>query len=135
MAQRGRKSAASLATPRLDGRPARLRPPASLSEPERRVFLDLVGACDARHFVPSDLPLLRRYVEAVALGDLAAQELRGGAVVAGRVSPWVIVQEKSVRAMGLLSLRLRLSPQARIRTAKPAGQVSAYEQLGDDDVE
>jgi hypothetical protein len=98
----------------VDGEPSRLEPPASLSESERTIFIDLVNACDAKHFRQSDLPLLVRYVEAAALSDQAAQELRQGAVVNGKVSPWLTVQEKSVRTMVALSMRLRLSPQSRI---------------------
>jgi hypothetical protein len=72
-----------------------------------------VAGCDRDHFRPSDLPLLVRYVEAAALGDQAAEQLRLGAVINGKPSPWITVQEKAVRAMVALSMRLRLSPQSR----------------------
>jgi phage terminase small subunit len=126
-----RKSAASLSVVRLDGRPGRLRPPASLSEDERVVFLDLVTACKPEHFTASDLPLLCRYCEAAVLGEQAAVHLRtDGAVIAGRVSPWLTVSEKAVKAMVSLSMRLRLSPQARQANnptrAKPA---NIYERM------
>jgi phage terminase small subunit len=113
MRQRGRKSAGGLATISVDGKPPQLLPPASLSEVEKVIFVDLVTSCDANHFRPSDLPLLVRYAEACALGDLSAQELRRGAVVDGKPSPWIVIQEKAVRAMVSLSMRLRLSPQSR----------------------
>jgi phage terminase small subunit len=114
MGTRGRKSAAELSVIAVDGKPPRLEPPVSLSEAERTIFTALVAACDTRHFQASDLPLLVRYCEACALGDLAATELRrDGAVVKGKASPWVVIQEKSVRAMVALSMRLRLSPQSR----------------------
>jgi hypothetical protein len=32
---------------------------------------------------------------------------------AGRISPWTVIQEKSVRSLVALSMRLRLSPQSR----------------------
>ena len=127
MRQRGRKSAAELATIGVDGKPPRLLPPASLSEAERNIFIDLVTSCDANHFRPSDLPLLVRYAEACAVGDQAAHELRRGAVVDGKPSPWIVIQEKAVRAMVALSMRLRLSPQSRLdsktiaRQAPPVG--------------
>jgi hypothetical protein len=54
-----------------------------------------------------------RYVEASCLADHAGQELRCGAVVDGKPSPWLVVLEKCQRAMVALSMRLRLSPQAR----------------------
>lgn len=110
-----RKSAASLSSISVDGKERRLDPPASLQGAERTIFIDLINACESKHFRPSDLPLLLRYVEACALGDQAAEHLRTmGAVVDGKPSPWITVQEKAVRAMVALSMRLRLSPQARL---------------------
>jgi len=124
MRQRGRKSADAEALASVhngNGSGPRLNPPANLSDAERGVFVDLVNACDPDHFRVSDLPLLVRYVEAVVLAEQAAQELRCGAVVDGRPSPWIIIQEKAVRAMVSLSMRLRLSPQSRI-DAKTIGR-------------
>ena len=61
------------------------------------------------------MPLLARYIESDVLAELAAAELReNGAVIDGRPSPWLTVQEKAVRAMVALSLRLRLAPSARL---------------------
>jgi phage terminase small subunit len=125
MGQRGRKSAAALAVIGVDGNPNRLLPPASLSDAERAVFVDVVTACDPTHFQPSDLPLLCRYCEAAVLGEQAALELRRGAVVDGKPSPWITIQEKAVRAMVSLSMRLRLSPQSRI-DPKTLGRKEAY---------
>jgi phage terminase small subunit len=95
--------------------PPRLRAPKSLSETERAIFAAVVKACDATHFRQSDLPLLCRFCELTALAEQAASELRQhGAVISGRASPWIVVQEKCVRGLVALSMRLRLSPQARI---------------------
>jgi hypothetical protein len=53
-------------------------------------------------------------VEADALAELAAAQLRiSGAVIDGRASPWLVAQEKSVRALVALATKLRLSPQSR----------------------
>jgi phage terminase small subunit len=125
MRQRGRKSAAALSVIAVEDKPDRLLPPASLSDAERTVFVDLVTACDPKHFRPSDLPLLCRYCEAVVLAERSALELRLGAVVAGKPSPWITIQEKAVRAMVALSMRLRLSPQSRI-DPKTLGRQQAY---------
>jgi phage terminase small subunit len=102
-----------------------------LSDPERRVFIEIVAACDANHFQPSDLPLVCRYVEAVVLAEEAARELREeGAVVDCKPSPWITVQEKAVRALVAVSMRLRLSPQARQpNNPKRPPTVSAYERM------
>jgi hypothetical protein len=114
MRQRGRKSAEALAVPSVNGKGPRLEPPASLSEAERSVFIGLVTACDPDHFRASDLPLLVRYTESIVLGDQAALELRKGAVVKGKTSPWLAIQREAIKAMVALSIRLRLSPQSRI---------------------
>ena len=122
MGIRGRKSADELSVLRVDGKPNPLKPPAHLSKDERRRLEQLVGSVDPTHFRPSDLPLICRYVEADALAEQAAAELRtAGPVVDGRASPWLIVQEKAVRALVSLSMRLRLSPQSRI-DAKTVGR-------------
>ena len=63
-----------------------------------------------------------RFCELTALADQAASALRQhGAVIDGRASPWIVVQEKCVRGLVALSMRLRLSPQARI-DAKTLGR-------------
>jgi phage terminase small subunit len=108
-----RKSVAALSVVGPLGLPNRLHPPSSLSTAERKAFLDIVGACDPNKFHPSDIALLCRYAEAIALAERAARELRKSPVLKGKLSPWVTVQEKAVRAIVSLSLRLRLSPQAR----------------------
>jgi hypothetical protein len=78
------------------------------------VFRSIVSTTDARHFVPSDLPVLCAFVEAVVLARRAAHELRaGGLVVGGKTTPWLVAREKAVREITSLSLRLRLCPQAR----------------------
>jgi hypothetical protein len=58
------------------------------------------------------------------LARLAHEHLRTeGAVIGGRLSPWVTVGEKADRAIVALSMRLRISPQARMRreTTAPKG--------------
>jgi phage terminase small subunit len=124
-----RKGALSVVS--IDGR-SRLRPPPSLSEIERAIFVDLVATTKPTHFAASDLPLLVRYCESAALADQAAQHLRDeGPVIAGRVSPWLVAQEKSIRALTALSMRLRLSPQARAPNNPSRAQqpVSHYEKM------
>jgi phage terminase small subunit len=128
---RGRRSVAALTAPCVDGRPNRLKPPAHLGAAERRAFTELVASCDPSHFKPSDIALLCRYVEADVLAERAAHELRRGVVVDGKVNPWLVVQEKSVRALVALSMRLRLAPQSRLdpKTAARRGGAapSAYD--------
>lgn len=114
MKQRGRISAAAMSMIGVGDEQARPSPPAGLSEPEREMFATIVAGCDADHFRQTDLPLLSRYCEAAILAEQAALELRNGAVLNGKPSPWIVIQEKCVRAMVSLSMRLRLSPQSRV---------------------
>ena len=114
MGQRGRKSAGALSVVGVDGKPSQLSPPSHLGTDEARRFRELVATVDTRHFRPSDVSLLCRYVEADGMAELAAKELREhGPVVDGRPSPWITIQEKQIRALVALSMRLRLSPQSR----------------------
>jgi hypothetical protein len=121
-----RRSAASLAFPSLPGASERLRPPPELVEPERAVFLDLVTASKPEAFRASDLPLLCAYARAVVLERRSARELAAGDDKA--LGRW----EKAIKAMVALSMRLRLSPQARApnnpsRPVKPQAAMSYYE--------
>ena len=129
-----RRSASDLAVVRVDGGFARLRPPPELSEEESSVWQDIVLACDAKHFQKSDAPLLVRYVQNVVLARRAAHELaENGAVFMGRASAWLTVAEKCDRALTALSMRLRISPQARMRpeTTKTRTPGSPYEMMDD----
>ena len=133
-----RKSAAELSVPSVDGRPPRLRPPASLSEAERKVFIDTVSACKPEHFRPSDLPLLSRYAEIVALSDHTAKQLRADVASQAYPSDWLATQERLIRMLVTLGRQLRLPPMARQpnnpsrpQTGNFSGNsgVSAYERM------
>jgi hypothetical protein len=74
-------------------------------------------------------PAAVAYCQAVSQHDRAAQALRReGDVVNGKPSPWITVQEKAVRAMTALSMRLRLSPQARREKAQLPRPLDWWEQ-------
>jgi phage terminase small subunit len=109
-----RRSAASLTIPRVDGKPPRLEPPAGLDRKTAAVFTRLVEATPLGHFVASDTPLVVEFCRAVIMAERADRELRqNGPVIGTKPSPWITVQEKAVRSLTALSLRLRLAPQAR----------------------
>ena len=115
----------------------RVKPPSTLSQAERAAFLEIVSNSAPQHFQASDVPLLSRYVEALVLAERAARELRGeAAVVNGKPNPWLHVQEKALRAIVALSMRLRLSPQGRKPNSaapKLVTPASAYENMETDD--
>jgi phage terminase small subunit len=127
-----RRSAASLAViPPVSGAPPRLTPPPELGERERVIFLDLVTSLPANHFAPSDVPLLARYCEAAALAERAALALRDAPMtVDGRPNPLITVHGGAVKSLLGLSLKLRLSPQARTpnQPRRPV-RVSVYERM------
>ncbi len=132
-----RRSAADSAVTRPELRLSRLQPPSSLTEVERGIFLELVNNNAPEHFQKSDRPLLVTYVKACAMCDLATANMNlDGHVVGGRVSPWLTVMEKANRIQVALSMRLRLSPQARApnrpgRAGKPPVGSSYYETIGE----
>jgi hypothetical protein len=90
-----------------------------MAEDAKQVFLDTVLACAPEHFQAADVLLLRRYCEAQAWATRAAVE--------GDAKTFVAM----TRTTSALSLRLRLSPQARQPRMpnKPAQPVSYYERM------
>jgi hypothetical protein len=116
---------------------ARLRPPATLGEPEKRAFLDLVTTTPPGQFQPSDLPLLIRWAELTVMCEQARGELAvHGMVVTddkgkASVSPWFTIHAQATKALTGLALRLRLGPQSRASKApkKIAGPVSYFERM------
>lgn len=102
-----RRSAASLQLAIIPGAPQRLRPPPELSATERKIFVELVAASKPDAFRASDLPLLCAYCRAIALERHSAKALAAGDDKA--LARWT----QAGKAMVALSMRLRLSPQAR----------------------
>jgi hypothetical protein len=109
-----RISAAARAVAPVPPESAPIRPPATLSEPAKAVFVAIVADCGSGHFVPSDAPLLAQYAVAIALAERAEGHLSEDPPNAH----WLAVWKESVRTMRDLALRLRLSPQARRERAK-----------------
>jgi phage terminase small subunit len=91
----------------------RLKPPETMSEPARKVFVDLVLGSRADQFRQTDLPLLVRYCEASATAERAEGEIAKRPVINGKASPWIGILGQATKVMSALSMRLRLSPQAR----------------------
>jgi hypothetical protein len=103
-----RKSAVAANLAIIPGTPQRLHPPKELSADERKIFADLVAASKPDHFRASDLPLLNAYCRTIAMERGAAQAIRTGKDKSA-MGRW----RESIKAMVMLSMRLRLSPQAR----------------------
>jgi phage terminase small subunit len=108
-----------------------LRPPASLSRPQKAAFLDLVTTCPATQFAPSDMPLLVRWCELCVMAESANFELQASGLLApdGKPSPWFRIHLDCTKALSGLALRLRLGPQSRAPKApkRKAGPVSHFD--------
>ena len=107
-----RRSAAELAV-RIDGKPAFLRPPEGLNEPETAVFLDLVGSCRPEHFQTSDAPLVEAYARATVAERTAFRAVQELGPATDEAKPWLAAWRDWHKATINLSMRLRLSPQGR----------------------
>ena len=92
----------------------RIAPPTTLSPTAREIFIHIVENVDPSHFSEVDLPLLEGYANSAALSTEAAHHLgEDGAVMDGKVSPWLGVAEKAHKQLVALSARLRICPQSR----------------------
>jgi hypothetical protein len=87
----------------------RLRPPDDLSPEARAVFVDVVVNSNAGHFQPADMPLLCVYADAVVQARSCAKLIRDGAATDLTIK----AQRNALSAVFQLSMRLRVSPQAR----------------------
>jgi hypothetical protein len=75
--------------------------------------------------MPSDAHLLAQYAEAIVLAERASAELH-----TGTDAKWLLLWEKSTRVMTALSMRLRLSPQARREQARAPRTLTWSERAG-----
>jgi hypothetical protein len=115
----GRLAAAAAGFPQPGSGPAspgfagqlrqRLKPPADLSPEARAVFIDVVVNSNPEHFQPADLPLLCVYADAVVQARACAKQVREG------LGTDIVIkaQRNALSAIFQLSMRLRVSPQAR----------------------
>jgi hypothetical protein len=125
----GRKSSAALVAPTFG--PARISSPADLVDPKaRQFFLDIVLAARPEHFQPVDVPLLALFCRMLAQAERATDAI---AADMARASPALLeAQRQAAKAVHDLSLRLRISPQARLskvnaRTKTQAEPTSYYD--------
>jgi hypothetical protein len=117
----------------VSGQPERIRPPAELEGPARELCLGLLAAAKPGHFQEIDTPLLAAYCRAAVMEREASVAI--GRAPAAAPPPLLKVHAQSLRALYLLSQRLRLSPQSRQpnvsrgSATKPAASISAYERM------
>ena len=127
MRQRGKKSSAYLTVIRARPAGQRLQPPDHLTERALQIWNHLLANSPRDQFRVTDGLLLARLCEAHDLAEQAAVQLAtDGRVLNGRPSPWLVIQEKQIRAIVALSMRLRLSPQSRVDPRTLARQPHAH---------
>ena len=121
MRQRGRKSGAGLGILQVDGKPNRLTRRPRFPQPSAPSFSTWWPLATATIFVRLIFHCWFAISRPPRLAIRRPSNCGLGAVINGKPSPWITVQEKAVRAMVALSMRLRLSPQSRI-DAKTLGR-------------
>jgi hypothetical protein len=87
----------------------RLRPPDDLSQEAKAVFVEIVVNSKPEHFQPCDLPLLCVYADAIVQARECAKLISAG----NCLDPVIKAQRNALSAVFQLSMRLRVSPQAR----------------------
>lgn len=121
MAQRGRKSAASLEIAGMSAPvlTSRLLPPVHVSDAERCVWLEVVGDQPADSFTPTHSPLLELYCRHIVQARVLADELANfdRAWMADdeglkRYDRLLGMAERESRAASSLATRLRITRQA-----------------------
>jgi len=106
-----RRSAASFDTPSAPAPSSRLAPPAGMARDEAALFAELVTTSRPGHFQQCDTPLLAAFVRASLIERASAAEVRR--LLAEAPRSLLDAHMSAVKALHLLSMRLRLSPQAR----------------------
>jgi hypothetical protein len=134
MAKSGRNSFVAVDVVRYGLPNPRLSPPGDMSEAEKAVFLDLICSAPAGHFEPSDMALLRSWVETTLIARRAAKRLElEGMDADSKPSMWLGVHRDAVRTLAVLSVKLRLSPLARSPSTRAphikAASTSAYDRM------
>ena len=125
--KRGRTSAAELSVIQLHPSLDRVETPSDLSREEQALFRQIVVNCARDHFLPHDVPLLVRYVEASVKARRLSKD-------PSDQKAW----EQAAKIQTTLATRLRITPHSRTDPKVVARKYrdhcpSAYEQMGDDE--
>ena len=118
--RRGRKSQAErdMEPLMVHSEPVPVQPPVTLSDPARKIFLELVASCDPAHFEDADVGILAQFCEAQALAERAAQELQKESPPNPR---WLPAWKEGTKTMKDLALR----PEPAIAAREGQGQAAA----------
>jgi len=111
--QRGRKSIARVIALNARPEPPRLTVPEILTESEAKIFTEVVGSADPRHFTKDDLPILIAFARATARADVLC-------VKDEDMPLWLSV----TRVQMSLAMKLRLTPSTRMRDKRNAAPLA-----------
>ena len=135
-----RTSAASLAVPRINTAERRVKPPANLPEPVRKIWAGLVDSLPADRFHSSDWPLLSLYSRFTYQAETALAHVeKAGATDGSATNPWLRVADVASKQCAVLATKLRLCPQTRMdrKVAGPAARSRSkrkpWDPIGNDD--
>ena len=109
----------------------RLEAPNGLDQKERAVWIAMVNACSAEHFIASDIPLMINYCQSYVLLQKATMELKEQNLVIvadnGKIAqnPLVSIHKSLSATISNLAMRLRLAPSTRIQTTNKAAGATA----------
>src|SRR3954451_18956821 len=126
MAQRGRKSAASLTVATVTGLPGqRPQPPDELTDEQAEVWRAVVATKPADWFQPDTHPLLTQYCRHTVAARVLARQIDGmdPACLADedqlrRYEKLLAMRERESRAINALARGMRLTQQSRYDAAK-----------------
>lgn len=129
MAQRGRKSTASMAVASIN-QAVRLPPPEELTEAEKATWRQVMNAKPAGWFDKSHLPLLTQYVRHISYVAIIKDQIAGmkpdwltTSEGLQRYDKLLSMHEREGRAISSLATRMRLTPQSTYDAKKGAGYV------------
>jgi len=125
MADRGRKSAASLAVASPSSLSHRLAPPATLTPAQKSVWVSVVNAMPAEWFGEEHSPMLAQYCRHKVMADLIAQQQEAFDPAwlvddegLKRFDKLAACMERETRTMNALLRSMRLTQQSLIRADK-----------------
>ena len=119
----------------------RLAPPDNMSAAEQFVWIRMVNACSAEHFLESDIPVMIGFCQAFVQQQRAMDQMKEHPLFImsdnGKVAqhPLVNVHKSLSGTVSNYAMRLRITPSTRIDTKQAATGSHAPPPLVDDPVD
>lgn len=99
---------------------SKINPPKTLSAAAKKVWVNLMDTTPNNHFTESDHIILESYIHNYLLMNDAVKEVdkNGPVDEDGKKSGWFMVLQETSNKLGMLSAKLRLSPNTRTTSAQ-----------------